>query len=389
MGELRQRGRIWWIRYYRNGRRFEESSHSEKWAEADRLLKDREGDIAKGMPITAAIGRLRFEEAAADMLTEYQINGRKSYKDVKHRIEDGLGRGSRAACSRVSRPLMFGPSRPIASTRRPRAATINRELAALKRMYSLAIQAGKILRRPYIPMLQEDNIRKGFFERAQFEAVRAICRRGCAGWRRSRTPPAGGPRARSCRSSGIRWIAMPGRSGSSPGAPKTARGACSCSPAWWTYRRRSTRSGLPMRRWRPKGRCVRTCSRGRTGPPSRVSGKRGSTACAAAGCPGKIPHDFRRTAVRNLSRAGVPDTIAMKLTGHKTRSVFDRYDITSEEDLAEAARKLQTLAGTISGTIAAPTLAPARKPHNSFNVLSGPPGDRTQDHLIKSQVLYH
>src|ERR1700692_349260 len=51
-------------------------------------------------------------------------------------------------------------------------ATINRELSALKRMFTLAIQAGKLLQRPYIPMLTEDNIRKGFFERAQFDAVR-------------------------------------------------------------------------------------------------------------------------------------------------------------------------------------------------------------------------
>jgi hypothetical protein len=82
----------------------------------------------------------------------------------------------------------------------------------------------------------------------------------------------------------------------------------------------------------------------RDGSPIRTFQKPWRAACVAAGCPGRIPNDLRRTAVRNLVRAGVPETVAMKLTGHKTRSVFMRYDITSANDLRAAARLLDGVA---------------------------------------------
>jgi integrase len=67
-------------------------------------------------------------------------------------------------------------------------------------------------------------------------------------------------------------------------------------------------------------------------------------ACRAAGVPGKKLHDLRRTAVRDLDRAGVSRTVAMKMVGHRTESIYNRYNITSDGDLRAAARKLDVAA---------------------------------------------
>ena len=80
------------------------------------------------------------------------------------------------------------------------------------------------------------------------------------------------------------------------------------------------RDGVPVRQWR-------TCFR---------------KACRTAGVPARLLHDCRRTAARNLVRAGVPERIAMALLGHKTRSMFDRYNIVSERDLLDASTQLAT-----------------------------------------------
>jgi integrase len=73
------------------------------------------------------------------------------------------------------------------------------------------------------------------------------------------------------------------------------------------------------------------------------------TACRAAGVPGKIPHDLRRSAVRNFVRAGISEGVCMALSGHRTPSVFRRYNIISGTDLHDAARSLDRASGHTLG----------------------------------------
>src|SRR5579862_5127057 len=88
MGMLYKRGKnVWWIRYSSSGRPIRESSHSTKESDARRLLKLREGDVERGVPISPRVGRLRFEEAVADVVNDYKANGKRSLGDVERRIQ--------------------------------------------------------------------------------------------------------------------------------------------------------------------------------------------------------------------------------------------------------------------------------------------------------------
>jgi hypothetical protein len=84
---------------------------------------------------------------------------------------------------------------------------------------------------------------------------------------------------------------------------------------------------------------------------NRIKSMKGAwkSACEKAGCPEMLMHDMRRSAVRNLVRAGVSERVAMEITGHLIRDIFDRYDIVNESDLENALGRLDDEGGTILG----------------------------------------
>src|SRR5262249_6928785 len=138
-----------------------------------RLLKLREGDIARGVSVSPKAARVKFEELAQDMVNDYKVNGKRSLDELETRLRLHILPvfGSRRASS-----ITTACVREFTAARKEAGASngqINRELTHIKRAFNLGLQAAKILTMPYIPMLKENNIREGFFERAEFEAVRS------------------------------------------------------------------------------------------------------------------------------------------------------------------------------------------------------------------------
>ena len=84
------RGKVYWIKYSRNGRPFRESSHSEKESDAVRLLNLRRGDIARGVQVTPKIGRVLIDELIEDVVNDYRMNGQRSSEYLRFRIKQLL-----------------------------------------------------------------------------------------------------------------------------------------------------------------------------------------------------------------------------------------------------------------------------------------------------------
>src|ERR1017187_2168629 len=167
----------YWVKDYRNGRSFRESTKTPKLADAKQFLKTRLGGIATATFYGPVVERITVAELADDFLRDYRINERKSTDDAEARwklhLQPFFGH---LKASEVTSDLV---ARDVDGRRREGAAnaTVNRELAALKRMFRLGMYSTppKVNRVPKFPRLAENNIRTGFLEEGQFEKIIAHC----------------------------------------------------------------------------------------------------------------------------------------------------------------------------------------------------------------------
>jgi len=336
----RKTAATWWVQYSVRGKRYRESSGSANRNAAIKLLKYRLGAAAQGKPIGPNVDRTRFEDLARMLVEDYRANGRRSLERIEGALKHlreffGDNFALDITTDRITSYIKWRQDEDAA------AATINRELAALRRAFRLAARAGKVALRPEVFMLRENNRRKGFFEPDQYRALvenlpdylQPVIRTAyVTGWRIKSEILTRQKHHVDLDAGWLRLEPGEGKSGEGRNFPlipglhevlaeqleRTAaleRATGQIIP--WLFHKDGKQIGSFRKAW--------------------------ATACKRAGLAGKIPHDFRRTAVRNLERAGIPRSAAMAMVGHQTESIYRRYAIADEAMLKEGAVKLAAL----------------------------------------------
>lgn len=362
-GGVQQRGDSYRISYYADGRRqFETFADRET---AERELARRIADKAAGIPVSSRPNTVLFGELAVDVLNDYRVNKRKSIDDIDDRFRLHIIPifGNRKAAAITTAQLnayIVRRQSEVSRGKVPATGTINRELEAIRHTFKLAMQHGKLMHMPHVPHLRESNTRTGFFTE---EEVLRLCSHlkpmlaafvrfaFLTGWRKSEI-------------SNLRWSNVDFAAGEirlDPGSTKNGEGRVfpmsadlrnlltAASGAFTAPENSGYRGSRVMRRTVAALTPYVFAINGR---PILEFRKSWLTACHKAKLPcvlnidGKpikairIFHDLRRSAIRNFIKAGMSEAAAMRLSGHKTRSVFDRYNVVSEADLREAVRKM-------------------------------------------------
>jgi len=368
-------GRIWWIKYYAIGKARRESSGSSDERVAEKLLRRRLGEIDADRYVPPT--KVRIDELVQDVISNYKLKGQKSTEHVRRRWEVHLKRwfGHRKAAEiSTATCLRYIEDR---ESKGAKPATINRELAVLRRAFNLGRMASppKIAVVPYIPFYAENNRRVGFLETQQETCLTNECGRvglwlrtayeiGLTyGWRRSEV-----------RNLKVRQVNLLKRTLSlDVGTTKNNQGRCvRLTDALVTLLgqciqgkqpndavlTRTDKKGVhhPVKDFRKiwhsvccragLGRLVCPKCRDENGKRIAVDQKRRCPNCGRKWADqisyeGLLFHDLRRSMARNMRNEGVAEEVIMDIGGWKTSSVFKRYSIVNPNDTANAIRTLE------------------------------------------------
>ncbi len=339
-GHLYQRGRTWWLAYHAKGGLIRESARTSVRKEAETLLVSRLAGVQTGT-VTTAASKTTLGDLEKLVVDDHDANERRSTRHVTAcfvHLREHFGGETRAREITVAGVEAYKAARLKAGAAR---ATINREAAYLRRGFRLAVRQGLLATRPEFSLLSEHNARRGFFEAEQFAALLKHLPDWLApvvrfayvtGWRRNEIL-------------GLQWANVDRRH-------KVIRIETTKNdePRTLPYGAMAELAEVIAERWKRheellarKTICPFVFER--NGYRIHDFAAEWKAACRAAGAPGRLLHDMRRTAVRNLERAGVPRSVAMKVTGHKTEAVYKRYAIVSERDIADGLAKLAERSG--------------------------------------------
>ena len=327
---------VWWLAYSHQGIEYRRSSGTSNKTNAQIMLRGiLEGIRNRNEPPEPR--RIMYEHLRELVIRDYQING-KRLQDLMLRIVH-LDKSFSGISAIAIRPELIQKHISKRLSEGAAAATVNQDLAALRRMFSLAIKQRLLTpgQKPLIEMLRVNNVRKGFFELEQFRAVLRHLPGECqavatvayvTGWRRKELL------SRQWRHLDLNagWLRL------EPGETKNREGRMFPLTA-------SLRECLLIQLGRTRelerrtGKVIPWIFH-RNGRPIHSFRDAWRRACLVAGVPGRLFHDFRRTAVRNLERAGIPRSTAMAMVGHKTEAIYRRYAIVDEGVLREAATLL-------------------------------------------------
>jgi integrase len=345
-GRLFRRGRRFWIAVWAptssgEWREIRETTGTCDEAKAREFLRRRIRGIENHKEgIQAFTGpsqeRMKVNELLDALLTDYQTRGIKSLRHcICHmkpvRAYFGERRATNVTPDLVRKYIEFRKNDGRSN------AKINREVELLNAAYCLAVREGRLNRKPHVPRLRERNARAGFFERDEVERIvkflpppiddmtrfAFLC-----GWRREEIRTLTWANVdRQAREITL----IDSKNGERRTLPLDEIGWLLFDRLWEgrRYQRKDGTEAVSAYVFHRKGRPVASS------PFSRAW----SAARRKAGLPGKLFHDLRRSAARNLLRSGIPQAIAMSITGHRTDSMFRRYAISSSQDKREALRR--------------------------------------------------